>query len=63
MVKEIEMIEDLAQVTPGNVRLIKSLYNNILGMFEVFNSVQIKPFCLKIGINDTTKYFQSLRIS
>ena len=35
--KEIEMIEDLARVTPGNVRcfynfnisLIKSLYNNI----------------------------------
>ena len=45
------------------MRLIKSLYNNILGMFEVFNSVQIKPFCSKIGINDTKKYFQSLRIS
>ena len=34
------------------MRLIKSLYNNILAMFEVFNSVQIKPFCLKIGINN-----------
>ena len=49
------MIEDLAQVTPGNVRLIKSLYNNILAMFEVFNSVQIKPYCLKIGMNNTKK--------
>ena len=37
------------------MRLIKSLYNNILAMFEVFNSVQIKPFCLKIGINNTKK--------
>ena len=58
------MIEDLVRVTPGNVRcfrnllyiiLIKSLYNNILGMFEVFNSVQIKPFYLKIGINNTKR--------
>ena len=37
------------------MRLIKSLYNNILAMFEVFSSVQIKPFCLKIGINNTKK--------
>ena len=32
-------------------------------MFEVFNSVQIKPFCLKIGINNTKNCFQSLCIS
>ena len=24
-------------------------------MFEVFNSVQIKPFCIKVGINNTKR--------
>ena len=32
-------------------------------MFEVFNSVQIKPFSLIIGIMNKKSFFQSLRIS
>ena len=37
------------------------LYHNILGIFEVFNSVQVKPFCLKIGV--INQKVPSLRVS